>query len=650
MIAKRSFWVIFFMFFLGLLPVSMGNADDTCVFTADVSVEAKPNIVLLLDTGSVMEEVNWHGDYSNTVDYTPVAAVANQFEVIGSLPISATVGYLKLDNVANSEDFTKNRDITVGGVAKADTLSSSFWDPVGQRLYFDGLVAPGAISVGDWINNEGGTGKVVSICMGGYNGFYSPYGYAVNVSGSSAYLVSVLSDQTLDAVGNGILADSFDTSTKLATWTINGRTITLATGGDGDGTGHETSVNTVIHDGAVDFRYSSNYMNWLFFAQDGAGGWLYNGTALERESRLYSAKLALVMVIKKAANKVKFALYQFTGGNGATQKQPLKDALDVVDSNDWQNNVLVSEFWSNIDSMASNAYSPLAEGLMTVGGYFNSQASHLAAEVCQKSFVIVVTSGLSSMDRGDTGGGSPGCLTGAVNPECLGDYDGDEGAGGTITVLDAGTDPPVGYELGNIVLDKSHDEVDNDNDGQVDEQDNTEIYRSPIPYNWEGSTNFDDLAYYLYANDMSDDVAGFQNIFTYTIGYMGDELSNAFLINASNNGNGNLNLYDVHHPDYGKYHFEVQNPGALAEKLDAALAAILERTNAFAAPVVPVTRTTSGDRLYMSFFTPRESGMWEGNVVKFGLGVFNQIVDKNGADATYPNGALKATAEPFCVV
>ena len=647
MVAKRCFLLTFLSVLFVLSTVAIGGADDTCVFTAGVSEDAKPNVVLLFDTGAVMEEVNWHTDYDNTVDYSPVTDEANQFDVIGSLPISTTAGYLKLTDVTNPDDFTKSRDITVGGVAKGQTIAASFWDSVGRRLYFDGMDPADSFNVGETIYNQGGTGKIVAVNMGGYNGFYNPHGYAINVSGSSAYLVKVLPDLSLDAVGNGILATSFDAGTKLGTWVINGRTLTLSTGSDGTGTGHETNNNTVIHDNAADFRYSANYLNWLFFAQDGGGGWLYDGSSLERESRLYSAKMALITVIKKGANRVKFSLYQFTGDNGATQKQPLKDALNTVDPVDWHNSVLESEFWTNIDSMASNAYSPLAEGLMTVGGYFNSQASHLAAEVCQKNFVIVVTSGLSSMDRGDTGGGSPGCLGGSVNPACLADYDADLGAGGTITVLDGSTDPNVGYEVGNIVMDKSFDLVDNDNDGSIDEEDNTERYVSPIPYNWEGSTNFDDLAYYLYSHDMSDDVDGFQNIYTYTIGYMGSELSNAFLINASNNGNGNLNLYDVHHPDYGKFHFEVKDPAALAEKLDAALAAILERTNAFAAPVVPVTRTTSGDRIYMSFFTPREVGLWEGNVVKFGLGSFNQIVDKNGDDATYPNGALKPTAEPF---
>ncbi|MDH4321052.1 MAG: PilC/PilY family type IV pilus protein [Desulfobulbaceae bacterium] len=643
---KKWFFAVVLILLAGLLTHdTVGVADDTCVFTVNVSDDAKPNIVLLLDTGAEMEQVTWHAGFDNNTDYTPVAVEVNQFDVIGALPVSATAGYLKLTNLVLPNEFRKNTNIRLNnsaGAIRAKTINSdSFWDAGGSKLYFDTMVT--AFNVGETIYNDDGYGKVAAINMGGYNGFYNPYGYAVNVSGSSAYLVKILPDLTLDAVGNGLLADAgtFNTSTKLARWTINGRAITLPTGSDGDGTGHPGSLNTVIHDRAVNFRYSTNYLNWLFF-----GPYAGNGSDLERESRLYHAKMALITVIKKTANRTEFAMYQFTGGNGATQKQPLKDALATVDAADWQNSTLVSEYWSNIDNMDTNAYSPLAEGLMTVGGYFNSRSSHLdPGSVCQKNFVIVVTSGLSSMDRGDSGGGSPGCQSGAVHPACLAEYDGDTGLGGTVTVLDATDTPPTSYELGKMRVDYSHDGIDNDAANGVD--DPGEVSTFAIPMNYQGSTNFDDLAYYMYSNDMSDDVDGFQNIYTYTIGFMGNPETNAFLTNASNNGNGNLNLYDVHHPEYGKYHFEVQDPGQLADKLEDAIASILERTNAFAAPVVPVTRTTSGDRLYMSFFTPKGTGLWEGSVVKFGIGPQNQILDKDGLEATYDNGAIKETATPY---
>ena len=53
---------------------------------------------------------------------------------------------------------------------------------------------------------------------------------------------------------------------------------------------------------------------------------------------------------------------------------------------------------------------------------------------------------------------------------------------------------------------------------------------------------------------------GFQNVLTYTVGFMGDQAGNLFLINTSNNGNGNKNLYDTSDEEYGMYHFTADSP------------------------------------------------------------------------------------------
>jgi type IV pilus assembly protein PilY1 len=140
---------------------------------------------------------------------------------------------------------------------------------------------------------------------------------------------------------------------------------------------------------------------------------------------------------------------------------------------------------------------------------------------------------------------------------------------------------------------------------------------------------------------------GFQNVITYTVGFMGDKEGDLFLINTSNNGNGNKDLYDTSDEDYGKYHFNADSPDELSAQLLAAVNSILSRTSTFMAPVVPVTRTTSGDRIYMAFFKPNKGNFWEGNVTKYGISSDNQIVDKNGNPATWPNGALKVDAVPY---
>jgi type IV pilus assembly protein PilY1 len=53
----------------------------------------------------------------------------------------------------------------------------------------------------------------------------------------------------------------------------------------------------------------------------------------------------------------------------------------------------------------------------------------------------------------------------------------------------------------------------------------------------------------------------------------------------------------------------------------------------FTAPVVPVTRTTSSNRVYLAFFRPRDGNFWEGNVIKLAISDGNEIVDSNGNPA-----------------
>jgi len=82
----------------------------------------------------------------------------------------------------------------------------------------------------------------------------------------------------------------------------------------------------------------------------------------------------------------------------------------------------------------------------------------------------------------------------------------------------------------------------------------------------------------------------------------------------------------------------------------------------FTAPVVPVSKTTSSNRVYLTFFYPGEGNFWAGNVVKFGISEKNQIVDAlydpnkpdhsdpespNNRLALDPNGAIREDAVPF---
>lgn len=414
--------------------------------------------------------------------------------------------------------------------------------------------------------------------------FTNPHGYVVyQQAANKFFLYPINFDLT---IGSTALMESTSN-----TFTINGRIITLpfAPSAAVDASG--------IKDNATRFRYSTNYLNWLFY-----GSYAGNGGDLPKKSRFYYAKQALFAVARQTANRAKFGVYAFTAtASGASNVQPLKMVVNTPLVEPSSNNVLDANFVNNLNNLGTFTSSPLAEGLASIGGYFNSPSSGVVDVYCQRNFALVVSPGVSSEDLSPAAGSRPSSFS---------DYDGDG--------LDA---------LGTLTIDG---------------------VTYTIPKNKNGSNWLDDVAHFMAVNDMVGYRPGNQYVNTYTVGFMGSEASRRFLINTSNNGNNNTNLHDSTDPEYGKYHFEAASPDGLAQAIMDALNAILEKTNAFSAPVVPITRTTSGNRLYMSFFTPNaKSNFWQGNVVKFGLNENLEIVDKNNNLATYSNGALKETAEPY---
>jgi type IV pilus assembly protein PilY1 len=479
-------WIVFFAVALVFLPGNRALADDTCIFSNADTV--KPNIVILLDSGAEMEQIEWHDDYDNTVNYA-----------------------------------------------------------------VDGSV------------------------------FFNTRGYAVVRQNVNLYYLNPIDNDF--TFGTSVASAPNNT----ATFTISGRAISLP-----------ASPSSVAVDGIIDnanrFIYSTNYLNWLFY-----GPYAGDGSDLPTKSRFYSAKKAIFAVALQTDNRAYFSIYNFANDSGASSVQPIKQVVDKDADDDMDLDDLDGNFVNNINNMGTGTYSPLAEGLATIGGYFNSPSSEtVTAPVeyrCQDNFVLVITPGVSS---GDLGGNN--ASTGGL-PSTLSDYDGD------------GRDTDHTLTVDYVTYD--------------------------IPLNLDGSTFLDDVAYYMANEDMVGYHTGVQPVNTYTVGVMSSEPSRRFLINTSNNGN---NTSDE---DYGKYHFDATSPDALASALMAAINSILERTNTFTAPVVPVTRTTSGDKIYLSFFKPSSGAFWQGNVVKFGLNDDNEIVDSTGALATNPNGSLKETAEPY---
>ncbi len=619
LIKYRLVCTIFAMFFFAFSGIVF--ADDTCTFQV-TSNEVGPNIVFLLDNGAEMEQITWRSGYNNNIDYTPIVSPAPACDVVksgGSVAPLITYTKLILTNVDETEYlFATGADVTgVTSGARANVVSKTY---IGAQLHLEIDAVIGTFQTGEIVQrykNVNNIAKgtlyqridppeappVTGICPVGGNGFFNERGYAAVSQGGRWYLVKIENDlqPSSDPVGNGLLASSGNT------WIINGRTITLPVT-PSNTTVTDPDTGLLIIDNAVRFRYSKNYLNWLFFAKDTTGQFLYDGSNLYHgsdlpaKSRFYYAKQALLSVGKITSNKADFGIYYFTNDEGSSSAQPLGDVVATVVEGNPDANILDPNYVNRINNMLTVNYSPLAEGLATIGGYYDSSSSGVApANYCQDQYVIVVSSGIPSKDQ-----------TGASQylPTTLSDFDGD-GAG-------------IGE--GNVKADDS-------------------IF--PIPQNIEGSTWLDDVAYYLYTHDMVGYVTGFQNIKTYTVGVMPSRESNLYLINTSNNGNGKFNLYDTTKSDYGKYHFTADSAGGLSAAILSAVNAILTQTSTFTAPVVPVTRTTSGNRIYLALFKPTNGNFWEGNVVKFGINVDLEIVDKNGALATFPNGALKETAVSY---
>ncbi|MGD9415798.1 MAG: PilC/PilY family type IV pilus protein, partial [Desulfobacterales bacterium] len=242
---------------------------------------------------------------------------------------------------------------------------------------------------------------------------------------------------------------------------------------------------------------------------------------------------------------------------------------------------------NEVANITADGWTPLAETLAEAGLYFagmnswyNSGVSYTSPmeERCQKNYIIIMTDGQSTQDIDSRLTGTP-----YINGDTIGDYDGDH----------------------------SGSEADYDNDG---------------------SDYLDDVAKYLYENDchttMGDGTAfDKQKIITYTIGF---KTSHALLQNTAANGGGE--------------YFTANNISELALAFDQILTAISEENAVFVAPVVPISRmnrTYAGDKIYLGFFKPQQSGRWIGNIKRYGLDSQGILYDATGMEACTTDGLIK---------
>jgi type IV pilus assembly protein PilY1 len=248
---------------------------------------------------------------------------------------------------------------------------------------------------------------------------------------------------------------------------------------------------------------------------------------------------------------------------------------------------------NRINAMSANGWTPLAETLAEAGLYYAGQDSwfnsgvHYTSPIqerCQKNYIVIMTDGEPTHDV------DWHLSTGSyINGDTIGDYD---------------------------------------HDGN----------ESTVVYADNGSDYLDDVAKYLYENDclptMGDGTAfDKQNVVTYTIGF---KVNNQLLMDTAANGGGE--------------YYTADNYSDLDLAFSQILNSIVAENAVFVAPVVPISRmnrTYAGDKIYLGFFKPQNSGRWYGNIKRYGLGGDGTLYDAKGDEATTADGLIKSNALSF---
>jgi type IV pilus assembly protein PilY1 len=141
---------------------------------------------------------------------------------------------------------------------------------------------------------------------------------------------------------------------------------------------------------------------------------------------------------------------------------------------------------------------------------------------------------------------------------------------------------------------------------------------NPSPMTTQDGHCLDDMSQYMFENDLMPDMAGVQNVTTYTIGF---DTNFPLISSTATKGGGEFYL--------------ANDAKSLANVLTAIVRNILNTQTSFVAPTVSVNafnRTQTRDDLYVALFSPDTHESWPGNLKKFRLRD-GQIV---GRDLTTP--------------
>ncbi len=159
-----------------------------------------------------------------------------------------------------------------------------------------------------------------------------------------------------------------------------------------------------------------------------------------------------------------------------------------------------------------------------------------------------------------------------------------------------------------------------------------------LDYPSDGSGYLEDVAKYLYEKDCNPamgDGTTFdkQNIVTFTIGFKTQQTL----------------LYKTAAAGGGEY-FTAENYSELKESFTQIMASIIEKNACYVAPVVPISRMNrvyAGDKIYLGFFKPQNSGRWIGNIKRYRLDNGGKLYDIFSNEATTPDGLIKDNSQSW---
>ena len=147
----------------------------------------------------------------------------------------------------------------------------------------------------------------------------------------------------------------------------------------------------------------------------------------------------------------------------------------------------------------------------------------------------------------------------------------------------------------------------------------------------------EEIAEYMYQNDIRGNLPDLQNVVTYTIGFGDDVRGSAALKNTAIMGGGQF--------------YPAGDTATLSAVLTTIVRSILSFNTSFTAPAVSVNafnRTQNLNDLYVSVFKPTETYAWPGNVKKYRFDTDGTILDAAGLPAVNVNtGFFKDTAQSY---